>query len=51
MIRDMKTTDIIKISSFFSSIFPVMRNSQSEIFQLPSKELDTNDQNDISTNK
>ena len=41
----------VEILSFSSSAFPIMRNNQSEILQPPSKKLNTNGRNDISTNQ
>ena len=51
MIHDTKTTAAVKISSFSSSIFPIMRNSQSETLQPPPKKLNTNGRNGIPTNQ
>ena len=51
MIYNMKTIVIVKILSFFSSTFLIMWNSQSEIFQPSSEELNTNGRNDISTDQ
>ena len=51
MIHSMKTAVVVKISSFFSSIFSIMWNNQSEIFQPPSEKLNTNGQNNIFTNQ
>ena len=51
MIRDMKTVVVVKISSFFSLTFSIVRDSQSEILQLSSEELNTNGQNNISMNQ
>ena len=51
MIHGMKTAVVVEISSFFSLPFSIMRNNQSEILQPFSKKLDTNGQNDISTNQ
>ena len=51
MIHNMKTTVVVKISSFFSSVFSIMRNSQSKILQFLSEKLDTNGRNGIFTNQ
>ena len=51
MIRDIKIFIIIKILSSSSSIFSIMRNNHSEIFQLLSEELNTNGQNNTPTNQ
>ena len=51
MIHNIKTIVVVKTSSFFSSVFLIMWNSQSEIFQPSSKKLDTNGWNGISTNQ
>ena len=51
IIHDIKMIIIVKISSFFSLIFSIMRDNQSKTFQPFSKKLNTNGRNDISTDQ